>query len=145
MSRTFKRRLRHAASDSLPEPEPDRSGWSGMERLLWAARNGKFEELVGKARQENEAKLRAEGKPPVPEPVAELKPLPVELRPVEPPPVEPPPAPPSPAEPQPERLWWQERARWRARGAADYDWGDGPRYECLHEYDPLAEEDEDEE
>ena len=133
MSRAFKRRLRHAAEDPLP----DMSGWTPYERLLWAAENGKYEELVRKAREsqppprmttpeENEAALQADGKWPPPEPVAERKAPAVE--------------PPTPSEPKPEPPWWEEKARWRARGAADYDWADGPRYECLHEYDPLGED-----
>jgi outer membrane biosynthesis protein TonB len=49
-----------------------------------------------------------------------------------------------PGQPKPEKRWWEEKAKWRSRGAADYDWEGGVRYECIHEYDPLdADEDYD--
>lgn len=49
-----------------------------------------------------------------------------------------------PGQPKPEKQWWEEKAKWRSRGSADYDWEGGVRYECIHEYDPLeAEEDYD--
>lgn len=44
-----------------------------------------------------------------------------------------------PGQPKPEKQW---KAKWVSRGSADYDWRGGVRYESIHEYDPLAAEDD---
>jgi hypothetical protein len=88
------------------------------------------------AEAEAEAEVEAEKAAAAPEP-AEAKAEPADAKPVVAPPQTPPP------EPQ----WWEEKCRWRPRGApAPYD--DGLElYETIHRYDPLeralAEEDYD--
>ena len=47
-----------------------------------------------------------------------------------------------PGQPKPEKQWWEERAKWRLRGAADYDWKGDVRYSCITEYDPLDREED---
>lgn len=121
------------------KPKPDMTGRTRYERLLWAAKNGKYEELVAKSREgqppvkmitpeENEAALRAAGKWPLPAPA------------VEPPAPAVAPEPASPPEPQPEPQWWEEKAHWRRRGPADY-YVDSTPNQCIHEYDPLTYDD----
>ena len=52
------------------------------------------------------------------------------------------PAPQPEPEPQPKE-WWEERAKWSPRGPIDEDARRGrPMYECIHEYDPLAAEED---
>jgi hypothetical protein len=66
---------------------------------------------------------------------------------------------PAPAAPKPEadakpkrarkpsvkKQWWEERAKWTLRAPVDEDERRGrPLYECIHEYDPLAYDEDDE-
>lgn len=90
-----------------------------------------------------EAKLRPPP-PPDDEPeatasVAEGGAEPATVESVPPPPAVPEPSP--PPEPKPEPQWWEEKARWRERGPADH-YEEDTVYECEHEYDPLADGDE---
>lgn len=123
------------------KPKPDKAGMTPHERLMWAAENGKFEELVAKncrdnpplkmiTPEEREVALRAEGKWPQPESADEPQGTPIDAEPT------------SPPEPQPEPQWWEEKAHWRLRGPADH-YVDSKPNECIHEYDPLTYDDRD--
>src|SRR5258707_1280969 len=116
----------------------DDGGLTPYQKLLRAAENGQFEALVRKARpakplvmvtpQEREAGLRASGHWPAEKP-------------------EPKPAPqPAPAAVEPARgltpneQYLAEPCRWRPRGPRDPH--RRPPRLCLTDYDPLAEEEE---
>jgi hypothetical protein len=98
-------------------------------------------ELARRAAEAEAAKL-AEAAPP-PDQIErpeEAKAAPVDATPGAPPP-------PEPGMPPPEPQWWEEKCRWRERGAADYDDvddDDGVYYETIHRYDPLERADEEE-
>ena len=124
---------------ALPQPVPDFTGWTAEQVLMWAARNGKFEEMVAHANQgerrtmitpeENETELRAAGQWPTEGSAAAPGAAPPE----------PAPAPAAKLEPPAEPAYWEEKCRWRLRGPEDYDWDDSTGYQVEHEYDPLED------
>jgi hypothetical protein len=141
MSRGFDRGLKRAAELIRPErpPEPDFTGWTPVEVMTWKVKNGEsFEEMVraAKVARENKRDDGTEDRERLAsEPEAPAKPAPTE----KPKRKRRKPAPPKP-EPQ---QWWEEKARWRLRGPADYDWEDVKPNECIYEYDPLTWDDRD--
>jgi len=137
----YRRKLEQVSGQLKPAPEPDVSGWTADQVLLWAAENDQYEELVRRINEqrtirmttpeENEAALRAAGRWEEPEPVAETP---------APQPEAPPPAP----ELTPQQAYWEEKVRWRFRTAEDYaDWENGEGNQVEHEYDPFKENDYD--
>ena len=132
--------LRRIEKRRRRDPEPDFTGWTAQQVLLWAAQNGKYEEIVAEASkgyrpqmvtpEEREAELRATGRWPTASEVAEPAPD-------RPPVAMAEPAPPS--EPERPLEYWEEKCHWRRRGPADYDWDDEEPggYFCEYEYDPL--------
>lgn len=46
MSRSFERRLQRAEQQALPEPVPDMTGWTSMERLMWQVERYGLQEMV---------------------------------------------------------------------------------------------------
>ena len=118
-------------------PTPDLTGWTAGQILVWASRNGRYEEIVALANhghqprmvsaEEHEAQLRAAGQW-----AAETASAPTA------PAVEQPPAAPA-AEPEAPRAYWEEKCQWRLRGPEDYDWGDESD-PVEDEYDPFADE-----
>ena len=46
MSRSFERRLERAERQALPQPVPDMTGWTRMERLMWEVDRYGLHEMV---------------------------------------------------------------------------------------------------
>ena len=131
-------RVRRLEKRRRRDPEPDFTGWTAQQILLWAAHNGKYEEIIAEASkgyvpqmvtpEQREAESRATD-PTAPD--SEVAPTP-DTAPVA--------AGDAQSQPEPERPreYWEEKCQWRHRGPDDYDWDDRPRgYECEYEYDPL--------
>lgn len=138
MNRTLRRRLARAKKQCAVEPEPDRSSMTPQEWTMWEMERYGLEELVRRSYEDagepdpmarGDAKREAEAKEPaIPkasEARVEATPAAVEVR-------------ETPPKPKPEPQWWEEKCRWRERGAEDF-YDDGDLYETLHEYDPLAD------
>jgi hypothetical protein len=142
----MERRVQRLEGAMAPGPkviEPDFTGWSEADIFAWRCAHGvlSFEDVVHEANEGQENRFREAAAESdrlrtealkaaaaaAPEPASEPAPTPEAA---------------APEEPPPEKPWWEERAKWRHRGAADYDWKGGVRYECIHEYDPLAAWDE---
>jgi len=133
--------LRRIEKRRRRDPEPDFTGWTAQQVLLWAAHNGKYEEIVAEASkgyrpqmvtpEAREAESRATGQRPTAGEVAEPAPDGLPVAPAEPEP---------PSEPERPLEYWEEKCQWRHRGPQDMDWDERPRgYECEYEYDPLEE------
>lgn len=134
-------RVRRLEKRRRRDPEPDFTGWTAQQILLWAAHNGKYEEIVaeagkgyrpqGVAPEGREAESGTTAGRPTAAEVAESAPdgAPVAAAESEP-----------PSEPLRPLEYWEEKCQWRRRGPEDADWDERPRgYECEYEYDPLEE------
>lgn len=139
MNRTLRRRLARAKKMCAVEPEPDPSNLEGQEWLTWAMGRYTLEELVmqsyaasgepaSPARDDatREAGANEAAAPTAIETRVEATPATVEVE-------------QAPPEPKPEPQWWEEKCRWRERGAGDF-YDDGDLYETLHDYDPLEDD-----
>lgn len=139
MNRTLRRRLARAKKQCVVEPEPDPDNMEGQEWLIWAMNKYGLEELVRQSYvaagepdplARDGAKRKAVAKeaaaPKASEVRVEAAPAVVEVE-------------KAPPEPKPEPQWWEEKCRWRERGAEDF-YDDGDLYETLHDYDPLADD-----
>lgn len=139
MNRTLRRRLARAKKMCAVEPEPDPSNMEGQEWLMWAMDKYGLEELVMQSYAESgetdapapdgaerEVGAKEAAAPKAIEARVETTPAAVEVE-------------QAPPEPKPEPQWWEEKCRWRERGAEDF-YDDGDLYETLHDYDPLADD-----
>jgi len=139
MTNILWRRAKRLNRDIEADAPPDFGGWTEGQKLVWAARNGRYEEIVARANEgwqprkataeESEAGFgSAQGSggsavevPASPDGSAVA-------------------APQSPAVPERQPEYWEEKCQWRHRGPEDCNWDDRPRgYECEYEYDPLEQ------
>jgi hypothetical protein len=136
-------RVRRLEKRRRPEPRPDFSGWTADRILVWAARNGQYEEMVAKAGEGHRPAMVTSGEPEAGLPATGQSPADSDVAAKAPPPDDSPVAAAEPRpepKPEPERqlAYWEEKCRWRHRGPDDYDWDDQSQgYECEHEYDAL--------
>lgn len=141
MNRTLRRRLARAKKQCVVKPEPDPDSMDGQEWLIWAMDRYGLEELVRQSYvaagepdpmardgSRREAPAKEVAAPEASEASVEAVPRTVEVE-------------QAPPEPKPEPQWWEEKCRWRERGADDY-YDDRDLYETLHEYDPLGDDTE---
>jgi hypothetical protein len=146
MSAALGRRLERAHKKDVPEPEPDMTGWTDMERFTWEFKRYGLEEMHRRERELlEEEEDEQPDEPALAQPAEEiavapspLEPLPSEL----PSPIpEPAPEPAPPIDPDAERrqAWIDEHAWWRERRAEDYVW-DEPRARRLDDYDPFDDD-----
>ncbi|HTR87956.1 MAG TPA: hypothetical protein VMI56_25970 [Reyranella sp.] len=148
MSAAFGRRLKRAHKKAVPEPVPDMTGWTEMERLTWEFKRYGLEEMIRRAyeepyEEEDDDEPAAQVLSSPPEEIA-VVPTPPELPPPIPEPepeAAPAPEPAPPPDPDAERrqAWLDEHVWWRQREARDYAW-DEPRTRRLDDYDPFEDD-----
>jgi hypothetical protein len=137
MNPALLRRVEKALRLAWPEPEPgpDFSTMTELERFWWSVKKHGLQKLARRAAasREKRAQTAPEAQPEMgaaPAPVAEAEP---------PPPVETKP-PPEPEPKTPTQQWIDERCWWRLRGPDDYIYDDADvrPNQTLHDYDPLG-------
>ena len=111
MNRTLRRRLARAKKLCSAEAEPDPAGLQGQELLLWEAKKYGLEALVMQA-----CAARADRRPP--DDAAREEPK-VAAVPAASQALADAPAMATVQEMPPEPQWWEEKCRWRERGARD--------------------------
>jgi hypothetical protein len=139
MTKILWRRAKRLDGEIQADAPPDFGGWTDGQKLVWAARNGRYEEIVARANEGWQPRMAA-AKDGEAEPGAEQRDASQVT--AAPPPQDGSTDADPQAQPAPERQpeYWEEKCQWRHRGPDDCDWEDRPRgYEYEHEYDPLEQ------
>jgi outer membrane biosynthesis protein TonB len=134
---SFEQRLCRAERRAFPQP-----GSIEHDRLMLAEARRKLSEaeaMEAAAEEPTPAKEPPPTEPTPPATASTPQPAPAPAPPAAPPAKRRPRRRPKRVQaPKAEPQWWEERARWKQRGAEDYRWGDVKPNMCLVDYDPIA-------
>jgi hypothetical protein len=154
-NRVLLEKLKQRILPPPPQPEPDKTGWSGMDHVTWEAQQGRLVDLICQLAEEGaaaDAARRLEEAKRAPRPPQEGEGAPEDVPPAAVstparatpsagPTPSPPPIPDQPAE---RPLWREESVRWRLRGPQDHYWDDDLASAARRgEYDVLGDDDDD--